>query len=111
MPFFFPERGNEETTGFASADNAESLDPGGNDLLTASSEDLVLEAAESRGKKRGRHAGKFISRLDPKSWSGRFKIHLNRQQPRLKAVIEESPVDEAPSAANQMVEPWANSFL
>ncbi|VDL43126.1 unnamed protein product [Hymenolepis diminuta] len=115
MPYFFSDRGSEYAAASTSAYHAENLEPGSADLA-ASSEDLVLEAAEARAKKRNRYAGKFISRLDPKSWSGRLRSGVNRsqqqqqqtqqqQQPRFKTVVEESPVEEIASEANLVVEP------
>ncbi|KAM3177252.1 hypothetical protein ACTXT7_004914 [Hymenolepis weldensis] len=115
MPYFFSDRGSEYATASTSAYHVENLEPGSADLA-ASSEDLVLEAAEARAKKRNRYAGKLISRLDPKSWSGRLRGSANRsqqqqqqiqqqQQSRFKTVVEENPVEEIPSEANLVVEP------
>lgn len=115
MPYFFPERGAEDPAPSTSGEHVDSLDPGIADLA-GSSEDLVMEASETRSKKRNRHGGKFISRLDPKSWSGRLRGRNQQsqqtfqQQPqqsssRFKTVAEDSPAEEFPSDVNPVVEP------
>ncbi|VDN97013.1 unnamed protein product [Rodentolepis nana] len=115
MPYFFPERGNEDAVASISAEHVENLEPASTDLA-ASSEDLTVEVAETKTKKRNRYTGKLISRFDPKSWSGRFRGSTNRglqqqqfqpqqQQPRLKTVAEESHVEEITSESNMPVEP------
>ncbi|KAL5970709.1 hypothetical protein TSMEX_001541, partial [Taenia solium] len=114
MPFFFPERGNEEGSSSSTVEHADAVDPSGlvNADFTASSEDLH-DGVESRLKRRNKQGGRIISRLDPKTWSGRLLSHSGKhyghhhhlqQQQRFKAVVEENVPEESISEANLTVE-------
>ncbi|KAL5106524.1 hypothetical protein TcWFU_000549 [Taenia crassiceps] len=114
MPFFFPERGNEEGSSSSTVEHADAIDPSTsvNADFTASSEDLN-DGVESRLKRRNKQGSRIISRLDLKNWSGRLLSHSGKhyghhhhhqQQQRFKAVIEENASEEATSEANLSVE-------
>lgn len=116
MPFFFPERGNEEGSSSSTAEHADALDPSTsvNADFTASSEDLH-DGVESRLKRRNKQGGRIISRLDPKTWSGRLLSHSGKhyghhhhhqQQQRFKAVVEENVPEEGISEANLVMEQY-----
>ncbi|CDS43676.2 Breast cancer overexpressed locus tag 1 protein [Echinococcus multilocularis] len=111
MPFFFPERGNEEGSSSTTAEQADTLDPStpGSADFIASSEDLH-DGVESWLKRRNRQGSKIISRLDPKTWSGRLLSHSGRhyshrhQHQQRKAVAEETVLEEGVLEVNPTVE-------
>ncbi|VDK36481.1 unnamed protein product [Taenia asiatica] len=114
MPFFFPERGNEEGSSSSTAEHADAVNPSSLVIadFTASSEDLH-DGVESRLKRRSKQGSRIISRLDPKTWSGRLLSHSGKhyghhhhlqQQQRFKAVVEENVPEESISESNLTVE-------
>nr|CDS20756.1 Breast cancer overexpressed gene 1 protein [Echinococcus granulosus] len=114
MPFFFPERGNEEGSSSTTVEQADTLDPStpGSADFIASSEDLH-DGVESWLKRRNRQGSKIISRLDPKTWSGRLLSHSGRhyshrhhhqQHQQRKAVAEETVLEEGVLEVNPTVE-------
>ncbi|VDM30527.1 unnamed protein product [Hydatigera taeniaeformis] len=114
MPFFFPERANEEGSSSSTVEHADALDPSTSVSIdfTASSEDLH-DGIESRIKRRNKQGGRIISRLDPKTWSGRLLSHSGKHsghhhqhqpQQRFKVSVDENVPEEGISEVNPTLE-------